>query len=239
MLVAQKRMDVVTHDITNVETVGFKRDAMISQSFKEMLIERIHDPSTIAVREVGPLEPGVHIDFIKTDFTQGSFDHTGIQTDMALAGAGFFTVETPQGTRYTRAGNFFISENGYLATPDGYGVVGQSGPIFIGQGVEFSVNESGEIFSGETLIDKLSIVTFDDEDKLRKVGDNLYINYEGAAEIERGCIVKQGYLEMANADVGALMVEMLTTYRLYEMNQRMVQMADETLGKAANDIGNV
>ncbi len=238
MLTTQKAMDVVTNNVTNVETVGYKKDTMLSQTFASMLIDRIHDPSVIATREVGPLEPGVHIDRIVTNFTQGAFDVTEQTTDMALAGAGWFVIETPDGERYTRAGNFHVAPNGYLVNPDGYGVVGEGGPILVGTD-KFAVTEDGVISVDGQEVARLRLVTFDDDSKLRKQGDNLYYNHEGAQEIERGCIVKQGYLEMSNVDVGATMVEMIVNYRMYEANQRMLQMADETLGRAVNDIGRV
>jgi flagellar basal-body rod protein FlgG len=236
MLTAQKTMDVITNNVTNVETVGYKGDKMLSQTFASMLIERIHDPSVIATREVGPLEPGVHIDRIVTSFTQGAFDGSERDTDLALAGAGWFVVDTPEGERYTRAGNFFVNPEGYLTNVDGHYVVGQSGgPIQVGTD-EFVVSEDGAIQVEGVTVGALRLVTFDDDSKLRKQGDNLYYNHEGAQEIERGCIVKQHYLEMSNVDVGATMVDMMVTYRLYEANQRILQMTDETLGKAVNDI---
>lgn len=235
MLTTQKTMDVITTNVTNVETVGYKADKMLSQTFESMLIERIHDPSVIAEREVGPLEPGVHIDRIITDFTQGPFDVTNSTTDFALAGSGWFIVDTPDGERFTRAGNFHVAPNGYLVNPDGYGVMGESGPIYVGT-EDFVVLEDGAVQVNGQVVDTMQTITFDDESLLRKQGDNLYYNFGGAQEIERGCIIKQGYIEMSNVDMGKTMVDMIVTYRMYEVNQKMVQMADETLGMATTQM---
>lgn len=238
MLTAQRQMDVITNNVANVETVGFKEDEMLSQTFASMLIERIHDPSVVSAREVGTLEPGVHIDRIITDYTQGPMESTGLSTDLALAGAGYFAIGTAQGERYTRAGNFTVAANGLLVTQEGNAVLGESGPIAV-NGQDFVINESGEVMVEGQVIDRLRLVTFDDDSLLRKAGDNLFINHGGARAIERGCVVKQGFLENSNVDVGETMVEMITTYRLYESNQRILQMTDETLGKAVNEIANV
>jgi len=235
MLTTQKTMDVITNNVTNVETVGYKDEKMLSQTFASMLIERIHDPSVIAMRETGPLEPGVHIDRIITNFSQGSMDVTNQSVDFALAGPGWFVVDTPQGERYTRAGNFHVAPNGYLVNPDGYGVMGESGPILVGSD-DFTVLEDGTVQVAGASIDRMQMITFDDDGKLRKQGDNLYYNHEGAQQIARGCIVKQGILEMSNVQVGQTMVDMIVTYRMYEVNQKMVQMADETLGMAVRDV---
>lgn len=238
MLTAQKQMDIITNNIANVETAGFKSDDMLSRSFASMLIERIHDPAVVSTREVGPLEPGVHIDEIITDFTQGPLDQTNINTDLALAGAGYFVINTPEGERYTRAGNFTVNANGYLVTQEGYGVMGSGGPIFVGND-QFAVNQLGEITKDGEIIDQLRLVTFNDETLLRKAGDNLFLNYGGAQSVDLACTVHQGILESSNVNVGEVMVDMITVYRLYEANQKMLQTADETLGRAVNEIAKV
>ena len=87
MLVQRKKMDVITNNITNVETTGYKKDQLLSRSFKDMMIERINDPAVINIsKTVGPLSTGVHVDEITTDFAQGNMENTERLTDLAIQG---------------------------------------------------------------------------------------------------------------------------------------------------------
>ncbi len=240
MLVQRKKMDVVVNNIVNAETTGYKSDRLLSRSFNDMMIDRINDPSVLNYStEIGPLNTGVHIDEVLTGFAQGDLEDTGKATDLALQGDGFFVVSTPAGNRYTRDGNFSVSSQGYLVNSDGYPVVGSRGMVYVGNG-GFSVDAKGNVTVGNNTVNQLQIVSFADVNSLRKIGNNLYMNYGGSAIIPAGgTTVKQGSLEGSNVDLADQMVEMLQISRSYEANQRIVQMLDETLGKAVNDVGKV
>jgi flagellar basal-body rod protein FlgG len=259
MLAQSRKMDVVTNNLTNVETTGFKADTMTTRSFKDMLISRIYDPSVYQYRQVGPLNLGIHVDQVFTEFEQGAFEETRRSTDLALAGEGFFVVNwVPSGLtedeeyefepeeRYTRAGNFAIDGEGYLVTPNGYYVQGQSGePILIGTS-EFVVDGDGAVRVGEEVIDYIRVVRFEDPTVLRKQGDMLYSIYgatdefgdfEPAAEPEDIIgDIRQGFVEASNVDIAREMVRMMETYRSYEINQRVINMFDESLRISVNDI---
>jgi flagellar basal-body rod protein FlgF len=240
MMVQREKMNVLTNNIVNASTTGFKKDGLLSRNFAEVLIERTQDPYVIHVgREVGPYSFGTHVDEIYTDFSEGSFKATSKQTDLAIAGDGFFAVETPDGERYTRDGQFFVSQTGELVTADGYYVLGRNGRLHVGSG-DFSVDGQGNVLVDGEARDSLRIVQFEETDGLRKQGDNLYSVFAGEAPaIASDCKVMQGYLESSNVDIATEMVDMITVYRTYEANQKILTMTDETLGRAVNDLGSL
>ena len=240
MTVQRAKMDVLTNNIVNASTTGYKKDNLLSSNFEEVLIERIGDPYLVNTsEEVGPYSFGTHIDEVYTDFSQGSIEPTETQTDLAITGDGFFAVETPDGERYTRAGNFCVNQEGYLVTADGYYVLGENGRINVGSG-EFSVDGEGNIVSGDEARGTLRIVRLEETDGLRKQGDNLYYVFSGEAPADAEDFkIMQGYLESSNVDIATEMVDMITVYRAYEANQKILTMTDETLGMAVNNLGSL
>ncbi len=240
MLVQRKKMDVITNNVANIETNGYKKDRLLSRSFQDMMIQRIGDPAIISMSTtVGAQNTGVHIDEITIDFTQGSMENTERLSDLALQGSGYFVVSTPNGDRYTRDGSFAVSSDGYLVSGDGYPIMGTNGRIQVGNG-KFAIDDQGNVTVDGKITNKLRIAAFADETGLRKTGFNLFINYTNqAVGTPAGTTVKQGYLEGSNVDMATEMVEMMEVSRTYDTNQRMVKMLDESLGKAVNEVGRV
>lgn len=273
MIAQNRRMEVITNNLVNVETVGYKQDVMVTQSFRDMLISRINDPSVYQYSMVGPHNTGIHIDTIYTMFHSGTLMESSSPTDLAIATDGaYFVVEyTPQTLiapdaqelsdpdyepeyeygepqeRYTRAGNFNVDGEGYLVTPTGYYVQGENGNILVGT-VDFEVSTAGEVYVGGEYIDTLRTVTFEDQNALRKTGENLYsvvtLTDEAGNGIEAEPLavaaeIRQYALESSNIDVASETVRMMETYRAYEINQRIVRMYDESLGRTVNDIAGV
>lgn len=238
MITQRKKMNVVTNNITNVETVGFKSDKFVSRSFEDMMLDRLNDPSVInATTYAGPQNTGIHVDQLYTKWTEGNFQHTGQTTDMAIAGDGFFSVQTPEGVRYTRSGNFNVDVQGNLVTQEGYYVLDVNGrPINTG-GENFSVNEGGVVNVGGQNIAQISVSQFTNMEGLRKMGDNTYVHYYGEVPTQMAApVVKQGYMEGSNVDIGGEVAEMMLTNRVYESNQRMVRMVDGSLELTVKEI---
>ena len=239
MLVQGKRMDVVTNNIANIETNGYKKDLLVSRSFRDMMIERIKDdPSIVSAGTnfVGPHNTGVHIDQIYTGFQQGALETTTSSTDFALEGDGFFAVETPEGERYTRDGAFNIDSLGYLVTNDGRYVLGADGQRLLIGSEDFSVDSLGNINADGTMAGRLRIVSFADLSVLRKQGDNLVYPFDGSAPEVSGAAVMQRALEKSNVEASEEIVRMIEISRNYEANQRIVKMLDDSLGRAVNEI---
>jgi flagellar basal-body rod protein FlgG len=241
MLAERNRMNVITNNIVNVDTAGFKKDTMISRSFEDMLIDRINDPAIIRqTRDVGPLNTGVHVDEAITSFQNGSPEQTEISTDFCLIGPGFFAVQTPAGERYTRAGNFTLNAEGYLLDSFGNYVQGDGGQIQL-ESDNFGVREDGTIVNLDSAefeeMGRLRIVEFENVLGLRKTGDNIYVDYANAnpADAENTTVL-QGYIETSNVSIAEEMTDMIVCNRTYEANQRALGMIDETLRATVNDI---
>lgn len=253
MLTQRRKMDTVINNLTNVDTTGYKNDMVVTRSFEDMLLSRLNDdPAIIGTRaipdiaalssgtpqEIGAQNTGLYYDEAVIDFTQGAMDATGRQTDLAIAGEGFFCIQTPEGMRYTRSGDFQVDLNGNLLTHDGNYVVGaDGGMVNVGTG-DFTVGENGSIYVNGEQTAQLRIVNFADTTVLRKQGGNLFYVYNDAQpQVMANPNVQQGMREGSNVDLGAEMTDMLMTNRVYESNQRILRMVDETLDKTVNTIG--
>lgn len=245
----EKRMDVVTNNMANANTTGYKKIEVTSQSFDRQLAVKINDVTvgTDTVQGIGGVTLGVKIGETYFDMSQGSFRQTENLYNFALSGKGFFTISTTNKagettTRYTRDGDFTVTKDGYLVTKDGDFVLGESGnPIQIpgANTAEIAVNSMGEIYVGGNYIDTFQLVDFENYDALSSYGENMYEPVDGAVMIEAEATVQQGYLEMSNVNMVTEMVDMIAVTRAYETNQKMIQTVDQTLDKAVNEIGRV
>lgn len=236
----QTRLDAISNNLANADTTGFKRDIAVSKSFPELLMRRMGDDgvyetpfgSADVAPIIGKIGLGVETNELYTDFEQGSFKQTSTHTDMALSGEGFFAVETPNGERYTRNGNFLVGKEGILVTKEGYPVLGENGYIQVADD-RFTVNQDGMVYSEDDmqLIDRFKIVRFDNERYLQKMGSSLYKDTDvtGAAYIAEGKerpVVLQSYVETSNVNVVNEMVSMIEVNRAYEANQKTIQAQD-------------
>lgn len=237
MNVQRHKMDVLTNNLVNAETTGFKADTLVTSTFDRVMLERINDPniSIKGASPVGGYSFGTHVDELFTDFSGGTLESTGKNTDLALTGDGFFVIETEGGQeRYTRSGHFTVNSEGYLVTESGGFVLGENGRIRVGAG-DFTVSADGMVTGETAQAGRLRLVTFDDPNVLRKAGNNLYSIYGDAQPVAAdGALVRQGMLEGSNVDISEEMVDMIAVYRRYEASQKIVSMTDQTLGMAAN-----
>lgn len=236
MMVNRRLMENVTNNITNVETTGYKKNYLITHSFDEVLLERINDTRVVGMNSyAGPLTFGTLVDQKYQDFTQGSLESTDLSTDITIVGDGFYVMDTPAGERYTRSGAFALTVDGYICDPDGNYLMGQNGRIRPGTD-DFAVDGLGRVTVDGEYIDTIRVVSFDDNDSLRSQGDNLWYATEQPREATN-IQIRQYCLENSNVAVSREMVDMMTTYRAYETNQKILTMIDETLGMAVSEIG--
>jgi flagellar basal-body rod protein FlgG len=238
----EKRMDVVTNNMANADTTGFKKVDATAQSFDRKLAVKINDQTEGAnvIRGVGGVTLGVKIGETYYDMSQGNFKETGDQYNFALGGNGFFTISQTDksGTehiRYTRDGDFTVTTDGYLVTKDGDFVLDENDNRIQIPGANtatISVNSLGEIYEDNNYIAKLKLVDFESYDYLSSYGENMYDAVDGATITDSDATVTQGYLEMSNVNMVTEMVDMITVTRSYETNQKMMQTIDSTLEKA-------
>ena len=214
MLAEMVRQDQIANDLSNASTPGYKADRATQRSFGDILLS-----NTVSGRTVGPLGLGSRIDSIVTDATPAPVRDTGEPLDFAVVGEGWFQVQTPQGTRYTRNGQFALSPQGVLIDGMGNQVMGQGGgPVRAGAGGKVDPRQLG-----------IFMLT-----GVRKIG-NSYVT--GAAGGAATGTVRQGALEGSNADPAKSMVDMIASFRAFESGQRVIRTIDETLAKASNVVG--
>ncbi|MCI8315263.1 MAG: flagellar basal-body rod protein FlgF [Lachnospiraceae bacterium] len=237
----QYRMDIMSNNLANADTTGFKKEGSTSQAYAEVMAVKIKDvsenPNT--PKRLGKMSLGVKIGETFTDFSQGSLRDTGNTYDIAIGGSGFFNIEFTNkagetSTKYTRDGGFTITKDGYLVTKDGDYVLGENGRIQLSTTAGTTVfDRSGNIFQDDRLVASLKITDFEDTNYLTHYGETMWDAKEGAVEQDaEDAQIYQGYLEMSNASVVKEMVNMITISRQYESNQKMLTTFDESLEKS-------
>lgn len=237
MIAQQKIVDVLSNNIANVNTSGYKKDTVTTMAFPNFMVFKNGGDNVPYNGYIGNMDYGVLVETFNTNFSEGNIEKTDGKLDFAIDGSGFFTVSTPNGIRYTRDGSFTLNSNGYLVTKDGYYVMGQNGPIQLNNG-DISVDDFGNISLNGQTVNKLNIVDFSNYSTLRKEGNNLFFTIGGQAIPASGA-VKQGYLEGSNVNPVDEMVTMISAMRTYEANQKTVSAFDETLDKAVNEVGRI
>ena len=243
----QNRMDILTNNLANASTVGFKKEGSTSQSFDSILTVKIKDQSVGLqnVQKLGTNNPGVKIGENYTDFTQGSFRVTDNTYDLALAGDGFFTIEFTNkagetSTMYTRNGQFTLNREGYLVTQDGdYVLDTQNRRIQLNTLLDSEIGSDGTITQAGRAVARIQVTDFEDYNYLEKYGETYYRPVEGAKTTQADADVKSGYLEMANVQVVSEMVNLISITRAYESNQKIIQAYDDTLETAVTQLGRI
>jgi flagellar basal-body rod protein FlgG len=219
MLAEQVRQDQIANDLANASTPGYKADRTTQQSFGALLLT-----NSVTGGVVGTQTTAVQVTDTVTDFTPKPLTDTGEALDFALNGDGFFAVQTADGTRYTRNGQFAADAQGRLITASGNPVLGRDGrPVTVGA-------------DGKVDPRRLNVVLLQNP---QKTGDNLVTGTPGAVAGVLPGSVRAGALEGSGADPTQAMVDMIASMRAYESGQKVIQTIDETLGKAASSVGSV
>lgn len=246
MLNEQKRLDVISNNLANSATVGYKQESVTSQSFDNLLTIKIKDASeAYNDRAIGTMSLGVKLGEVYTDYGQGSLRETGNTFDLALEGKGFFSVsvtdkEGNETTQYTRDGSFSMTKDGYIVDQNGNHLLGESGEISIEADTSnIAIDATGSIYADGVYVDKVLTTDFEDYDYLQKQGDNMYLALDGATEIASTAGIQQGFTEQSNVNVVSEMVDMIAITRAYEANQKVIQTVDGTLDLAVNSVGKV
>lgn len=253
MVNEMKRLDVLTNNLANADTTGYKKEGTTSRTFADEYAIRIRDTSNGGIpKTLGEISLVTHLGQVYTDYSTGSFEVTDKKEDFALEGDGFFAVSftDKQGNtsvKYTRDGAFTVNTDGYLVTKDGDYVLnatgalngdpGEANYIRLDPKAEFSVNELGYIYQNDQLVGTIGVADIDNYDYIEKYGENLYNFLEGGNIIASDAKVRQGILEASNVNVVSEMVNMIAIQRAYEAGQKVITSIDSTLDIAANQIG--
>lgn len=178
-----------------------------------------------------------------TSFQQGELKYTGVKTDVAIDGPGFFEVQLADGRPgYTRDGEFGLNSEGQLVTKQGYLVMGDTGPIQFDRNISapISISPSGEVVQGTDRRGTLSVVSFNQPQLLTAAGGSLFIaNNVGlrSSQVTTPSI-RQGFLESANTSPVQEMANLISVMRTFEANQKSIQAHDDRMSRAITELGN-
>jgi len=220
----QKRLfDIISNNLSNAQTIGFKKEIPVFYPILSQAQQnQIQNPRT---------------DGVKTLFHQGAIEKTGNPLDLAIEGEGFFKVMTPDGVRYTRAGNFGLNKENLLRNPEGFPVLGRNGQIKV-EGQTILVEKDGSIKVDGKDQDQITPVTFPNLDLLKKEGHSLFRwdGQENEIDVVDSQVI-QGALESSNVNVAGEMMELIDSQRSYEACMKVIQSHDELNAKAINELG--
>ncbi|MFC2950104.1 flagellar basal body rod protein FlgG [Virgibacillus sediminis] len=259
----QSKLDVVGNNIANVNTSGFKKGRVTFQDMMSQTTSGAQGP-TAARGGVNPAQVGLgsKLGSIDNIHTQGFLQTTNNPLDLAIEGDGMFQVIEEDGaTYYTRAGNFYLDNNGDVVNPDGYYLTGTDGQKITIQtdAQSFSIQSDGTInyvnANGETVDEdgnpltagQIALYSFSNPAGLEKAGNNLFLDSPNAglvtdAEVPRGIApgtqgtgsLVSGALEMSNVDLAEEFTEMITAQRGFQANTRIITTSDEILQELVN-----
>ncbi len=231
-LLQQMRLDVLSNNLANLNTVGFKAEKPVFRVAEAAQEQSVHQTATAALSPYSP--PMEQI----VDFSAGALQRTGNTLDTAIVGSGFFEVLTDNGSQYTRSGNFTVNADGLLSTADGWPVAGEGGTIAI-EGSRVEIGADGAVVVDGNSVGTLKVVDFARPYQLQQIGQGRFITKRTDVNAEAGVnfSISQGYVEISNVDAIRTMTELIETMRAFESYQRVIRNADEALGKTVNDVG--
>jgi len=213
MVAEQMRQDQIANDLANASTPGYKADRVTQRAFGDLLLS-----NSVTGQPIGGLNMGVGLDRMVTDLAPQPLRDTGNPLDMAIAGDGFFAVQTQQGIRYTRNGQFTESAAGTLTDQLGNAVLDRGGqPVRVGADGHVAAAAAGVFALGN----------------VAKQGDNLFT---GAAAGQATGTVRTGALEGSGVDPARTMVDMIASFRAFEAGQKAIQTIDDSLHKTATQV---
>jgi len=247
MVSQERRLNAISNNIANANTVGFKKEDVAFGTFGEHIAVRMNAYNMAPVHQHGGGVWMQTVDLKFTDFEQGSFDFTSRAFDLAIQGEGFFVIDTPQGNRLTRDGQFALDEEGYLILP-GFGrVQGIEGDIQLTRS-DFVVGRNGEIFMRDEddptefeLVDRLMIALPEDLTALEREPSKLFFaeNYTIAGENPENTMILQETLESSNVNMAVQMTGMMAAQRSLQSAAQLVRMFDEMADQGNNRISSM
>jgi flagellar basal-body rod protein FlgG len=241
----QTQLDVISNNLANVSTNGFKRSRAV---FEDLLYQTLRQPGAQQTQQnqiSSGLQIGTGVRPVATEriFTQGSLQQTGNTLDLAIQGNGFFQVLQPDGTTaYTRDGGFQLDNQGNMVTASGYqladniNIPADAVTVTVGKDGTVSVLQAGQVAPVE--VGSIQLATFVNPGGLQSAGENLF--FESASSgvatpnqpgLNGSGVINQGYVETSNVNVAEELVSMIVTQRAYELNSRAIQTSDQMLGR--------
>jgi flagellar basal-body rod protein FlgG len=245
MQAQQTQLDVISHNLANVSTNGFKRGQAVFEDLIYQNLRQVGANSSEQTQLPTGLQLGLGVRTVATSrsFSQGNLQQTSNNLDMAINGAGFFQVQQPDGSLgYTRDGSFQVNAQGQMVTSGGYLLAG--GITIPADARSLTISNSGQVSvlqganTTPTVVGQIELATFVNPVGLEPRGQNLYTETAASGAPTTGApgstglgSVLQGYVESSNVNVVQELVNMIQTQRAYEMNSKAIQTSDQMLQK--------
>jgi flagellar basal-body rod protein FlgF len=233
---AQARwQELITENLAAGSVPGFrKKDISFSA------VEAGLDPTAVKGSGSRFVIPSAHA---STNFQPGDLRATGNPMDFALHGPGFIEVQLPNGSRaYTRDGELHMDSSGQLVTKQGYTVLGDNGPLQfdLNNGGAITTAPTGEVSQGGEVKGRIRVVEFSDPQTLTAAGSGYFLAESPNAQAAPAAAtsIQQGFLEASNTSPTAEMANLITAMRMFESNQRVLQIQDERMGRVISELGN-
>ena len=221
-----REIQVLANNVANLSTTGFRREGLVFSEYVRQL-DREEEPLSMAAANAH-----------QTYLTQGGLTMTGGSLDLAIEGAGFFTVETPQGERLTRAGHFTPNQAGELVTPDGHRLLDLGGaPVFIpADAAQIGISRDGTISADGQPLAQLGLVVPEDPSELRRATGVLH-EVTGTTRPVDEPVILQGFLEESNVNPISEMARLIEVQRAYEAGQKFMDREDERIRAVVQTLG--
>jgi flagellar basal-body rod protein FlgF len=226
---ASRELEVVSHNLSNASTLGFKRELLNNWQLSPPQNPLVGEP-----------EAAQYVDVRSHDFNQGSIHETGKDTDIALQGPGFFKIQTPQGIRYTRNGNFSLNPDLQLVTQEGYQVMGKNGPITLDSlDKDYTFDAEGGVHLDKNLGEQILVVDFANPQDLRPAGQTFLVAGPQAGPEQEAPTTRllQGNIEESNVDLVKESINMVDIQRRYEAYLKVLDTFTSSDQKVVNEIG--
>ena len=241
----QTQMDVISHNLANVSTNGYKRSQAVFEDLIYQNMRQVGAQSSADTQLPTGLQLGTGVRPVATSrlFTQGNLQQTSNSFDMAISGHGFFQLQLPDGTTgYTRDGSFHPDAQGQLVNANG---IPLSPPISVPQGTrDITIANDGTVTvsiagqDGVTQIGQIQLATFQNAAGLDPQGQNVFKETDASGAptastpgMNGAGLIQQGYLETSNVNVVEELVSMIQTQRAYEINSKAIQTSDQMLAR--------
>ena len=238
MLASQGKVDVVSNNIANAQTTGYKK---LEVGFLDLYTETLNRQSYPNNSENAITGTGVKISQATRNLEQGSLKNTNIKTNLAIDGDGFFCVLKPDGSHnYTRNGEFnldssgkLVDDNGYILDMQFYNGMGYDN-VDLANG-ELNINKLGKVFLNDQIIGKIDLYRPTGDNDFISSGDSLFVPREGTkVKVIDNPNIRQGYIELSNINMQNEMTDLIMGQRAFQFNSRGIQAVDEMWGMINN-----
>ena len=238
MLSQTRRLDIIANNMTNIATPGFKSEHYTDSTFREVMISRVGNLDKRNPQELGMESYILAPDELYTDYSQSSFEETGLTLDFAIYGEGFFAIQSNNQTVYTRSGSFTLDTEGYLCL-NGLGRVldDQGQPLQLATD-RIRADKTGALYTDDAMqnfLGRLGVYAFPDNQQLERNEDGMFVG--NGAQLNNEAVIHHRTIERSNVNMIQEMINMMSAQRALQSAAQMSKIYDQVITKATSEIG--